>query len=194
MSNIDNIIADITEVNQTYGFWIRDENGNLKDDVICGEIIPFLKELKDYEIEMSQSDIKDMMNFWDSNFDVHYNWHNGAKYFANNTYNSNANIDHDIDYRIVDSEYDGVWFAFMVHRYGDVRGNYTDWAVCKFDYIEDIFQLESTMQYKNFGEHYVADINIFVEGYNVYDVNSGEDIGEFYETEVHELLEKIKGV
>ena len=27
MSNIDNIIADITEVNQTYGFWIRDEDG-----------------------------------------------------------------------------------------------------------------------------------------------------------------------
>ena len=29
MSNIDNIIADIENVNQTYDFWIRDENGNL---------------------------------------------------------------------------------------------------------------------------------------------------------------------
>ena len=51
MSNIDNIIADIAEVNRTYGFWIRDEDGNLKDDVICGEVIPFLEELKEYEPE-----------------------------------------------------------------------------------------------------------------------------------------------
>ena len=63
MSNIDNIIADIENVNQTYDFWIRDENGNIKDDVICGEVIPFLEELKDYEIDMSQDEIKDMMNF-----------------------------------------------------------------------------------------------------------------------------------
>jgi hypothetical protein len=116
MNNIDNIIADIENVNQTYDFWIRDENGNIKDDVICGEVIPFLEELKDYEIDMSQDEIKDMMNFWDSNF-------NKPKYERNNTYNYNANIDHDIDYRIVESGHDGVWFAFMVHRYGDVRGN-----------------------------------------------------------------------
>ena len=60
MSNIDNIIVDIENVNQTCDFWIRDEHGNLKDDVICGEVIPFLEELKDYEIDMSQDEIKDI--------------------------------------------------------------------------------------------------------------------------------------
>ena len=69
MSNLDNIIADINEVNRTYGFWIRDNNGKLKDDVICGEVIPFLESLKEFEIDMSQKEIKDMMNFWDSNID-----------------------------------------------------------------------------------------------------------------------------
>lgn len=184
MSNIENIIADIKEVNQTYGFWIRDEYGNLKDDVICGEVIPFLEELKEYEVEMSQADIKDMMNFWDSNFDR-------SSYTRNNTYNHNANIDHDIDYRIVESTHDGVWFAFMVHRYGDVRGNYTDWAVCKFDYVESIFELESVMQYKNIIGKYVADINIFSEEYEVYDYINDKDIGIFYDIEVDDLLNSI---
>lgn len=184
MSNIDNIIADIENVNQTYDFWIRDENGNIKDDVICGEVIPFLEELKDYEVDMSQDEIKDMMNFWDSNFDK-------PKYERNNTYNYSANIDHDIDYRIVESAHDEVWFAFMVHRFGDVRGNYTDWAVCKFEYFQEIFELDSVIQCKHFGEHYVVDINIFSETYNVYDTDKCEDVGDFYEIEVSDLLESI---
>ena len=189
MSNIDNIIADINEVNKSYDFWIRNEKGELKDDVICGEVIPFLESLKDYEVDMSQSEIKDMMNFWDSNFSE-------PKYKRNNTYNYNANIDHDIDYRIVESEHDGIWFAFMVHRYGDVRGNYTDWAVCKFDSIYEFWELESIYQYKNFSdgekfERYTADINIFDECYNVYDNDLREDVGYFYEIEVSEVLERI---
>ena len=189
MSTIDNIIADINEVNKSYDFWIRNEKGELKDDVICGEVIPFLESLKDYEVDMSQSEIKDMMNFWDSNFSE-------PKYKRNNTYNYNANIDHDIDYRIVESEHDGIWFAFMVHRYGDVRGNYTDWAVCKFDSIYEFWELESIYQYKNFSdgekfERYTADINIFDECYNVYDNDLREDVGYFYEIEVSEVLERI---
>ena len=189
MSNIDNIIADITEVNNTYGFWIRDEHGKLRDDVICGEVIPFLKELKDYEVDMSQSEIKDMINFWDSNFDK-------PKYWGDNTYNHGANIDHDIDYRIVESAHDGVWFAFMVHRYGDVRGNYTDWAVCQFDNLYELWELESICQCKNFSdgdkfERYTADINIFDECYNVYDNDEERDVGYFYDAEVADALISI---
>ena len=177
MSNIDNIIADIEEVNQTYGFWIRDEHGNLKDDVICGEVIPFLEELKEYEVEMSQADIKDVINV-----------RNSGKY---NTYNCSAKIDHDIEYRIIESAHDEVWFAFMVHRYGDVRGNYTDWAVCKFNYVESIFELESVIQYKDIIGKYVADINIFSEGYEVYDYINDKDIGTFYDIEIDDLLNSI---
>lgn len=186
MSNLDNIIADITEVNSTYGFWIRDEHGNLKNNVICGEVIPFLESLKEFEVDMPQSEIKDMINFWDSNIDV-------SRYTRDNTYNHGANIDHDIDYRIVESEHDGTWLALMVHRYGDVRGNYTDWAVCKFDSIYEFWELASETQCKTFGEddRYCADINIFSECYNVYDTLLCEDVGFYYETEVCDLLDSI---
>lgn len=190
MSNIDNIIADIENVNQTYDFWIRDENGNIKDDVICGEVIPFLEELKDYEVDMSQDEIKNMIEMWEQKY---YPRNHGEEYWANNTYNYGCNIDHDIDYRIVEKD-DEAWFAFMVHRFGDVRGNYTDWAVCKFEYFQEIFELDSVIQCKYFDEHYVADINIFSETYNVYDTDKCEDVGDFYEMEVSDLLESITEV
>ena len=84
----------------------------------------------------------------------------------------------------------------MVHRYGDVRGNYTDWAVCKFDNLYELWELESIRQSKNFNdgdkiERYTADINIFDECYNVYDNDEGEDVGYFYDIEVPEVLEAI---
>ena len=34
--------------------WIYDENGNISDEVICGDVIPFLEELKEYEIEIEK--------------------------------------------------------------------------------------------------------------------------------------------
>ena len=189
MSNIDNIIADIENVNQTYDFWIRDENGNIKDDVICGEVIPFLKDLKEFEIDISQSSIKDTIDFWDNNY-------NSPQYWRDNTYNHGANIDHDIDYRILESDRGNTWVALMVHRYGDVRCNYTDWAICKFDSIYELWEIESMIQCKTFGtdnepNRYVADINIFDECYNVYDNKLGDDVGYFYESDVAEVLEHI---
>ena len=182
MSNIDNIIADITEVNRTYGFYIRDEDGNLRNDIVCGEVIPFLEELKNYEIDLSQEQIKKMIEFWDETRIC-----NGY-----NTYNWGANIDHNIDYRIAKSTRDSILIAFMVHRCGDVRANYTDWAMCKFEDEEEFYGLESIMQYKQINERYVADINIFSESFNVYDCIKGEDVGEFWDIEVESLLKSIK--
>ena len=188
MSNIDNIIKDIREVNCSYNYWIRNENGDIDDNIICGNIIPFLEDLKEYEVDMSQDEIKDFLEYWGDN----YTNNNERKYWGDNTYNTNANIDHDIDYRIANLDDGHVLFIFMVHRFGDIRGNYTDYAICKFDYVEEIFEFESVIQCKSFGEHYIADINIFSECYNVYDTNTMEDVGEFYEIEVEHLLTEIE--
>ena len=51
MTKLDAVIEDIKEVNKTCGAWIYDADGNIKDDVICGSILPLLYELKDYEVE-----------------------------------------------------------------------------------------------------------------------------------------------
>ena len=196
MSNIENIIADIKEVNCTHDFWIRDKNGDIKDDVICGDVIPFLEELKEYEIDMTQDEIIEMINIWDETYDPHISHFNNANYWRDNTYNCNANIDHDIDYRILALDNDDAWFVFMVHRFGDVRGNYTDYAVCKFSDSFDVFQLDFVTQFKNLDDgnkiqRYTADINIFNEGYYVYDNDEGEDIGYYYDIKLEDLLKSI---
>ena len=53
-----------------------------------------------------------------------------------NTYNYNGRIIHDLDYRYIDTKENGFYIAIQVHRLGDIRGNYTEFALFKFDYFE----------------------------------------------------------
>lgn len=176
MSRIDNVIADIENVNKGGYAWIYDANGNIKDDVICGDVLDLLYELKDYEIETTEKSI----NYVVVHADHHWN-----------TYNWNANIDHNID--VAEMEINGyTYMAIMVHRYGDVRANYTDRFLVRFDSEYKWFELESRMQYKTIcDEKYSIDIDIMSECYSVYDWELGESIGEFYEIEVEDLIDAI---
>lgn len=179
MSRLDNVIKDIENVNKGAYAWIYDANGNIKDDVICGNVLELLYELKDYEIETFDTEksinlvVEHAKNHW-------------------NTYNWNANIDHHID--VAELEMAGyTYMAIMVHRYGDVRANYTDRFLVRFDNEYEWFELESRMQYKTICDgRYCIDIDIMSEWYNVYDWELGESIGEFYEIEVDDLLAEIE--
>lgn len=83
--------------------------------------------------------------------------------------------------------------AIMVHRYGDVRANYTDRFLVRFDSEDEIFYLESRMQYKDIvGGKYTCDIDIFSEMYRVWDNENQNEVGEFYEIEVDDLLAEIE--
>lgn len=177
MSRLDYVIKDIENVNKGAYAWIYDDNGNIKDDVICGNVLDLLYELKDYEIDTTKKSIDSIVE------DATNRW---------NTYNWNANIDHHID--VAELEIDGyTYMAIMVHRYGDVRANYTDRFLVRFDNEYEWFELESRMQYKSIcNGKYMCDIDIMSECYNVYNFETGEDVGEFYELEVEDLLEEIE--
>ena len=176
MTKLDAVIEDIKEVNKTYGAWIYDADGNIKDDVICGSVLPLLYELKDYEVESTEESID-----W---FVVNANrrW---------NTYNWNAKIDHHID--VAELELDGyTYMAIMVHRYGDVRANYTDRFLVRFDNKYDWFEFNSRVQCKEIaGGRYCVDIDIMTECYNVWDNEKEATVGEFCELEVEDLLNEI---
>lgn len=176
MSRIDNVIADIKNVNKGGYAWIYNSDGTIKDNVICGDVLDLLYELKDYEINTTEKSI----NWIVVNADRRWN-----------TYNWNANIDHNID--VAEMEINGyTYMAIMVHRYGDVRANYTDRFLVRFDSEYEWFELESRMQYKTIcDEKYGIDIDIMSECYSVYDWELGESIGEFYEIEVEYLLDAI---
>lgn len=178
MKRIDNIISDIQSINENHS-WIHDDNGNIRDNIICGSVIEFLKGIKRYEVDATDRAINIIVENAD------HRW---------NTYNWNANIDHHLDVaeKIINGH---LYMAMMVHRYGDVRGNYTDRFLIKFDDQYDWFDVEERMQYKAFGyednemeKRYCADIDIFHDGYIVYDWSTDNIIGEFYESETEELL------
>lgn len=179
MTRLDEVIKDIKNVNKERHAWIYDANGNIKDDVICGDVLELLYELKDYEIETFDTEKSINLVVEHAN----HRW---------NTYNWNANIDHHID--VAELEISGyTYMAIMVHRYGDVRANYTDRFLVRFDNEYEWIELESRMQYKTICDgRYCIDIDIMSECYNVYDWDKFDSIGEFYEIEVKDLLEAIE--
>ena len=158
--------------------WIYDENGNISNDVICGDIIPYLEELKNYEIDVTDEYI--------SNFKK-----DADNYYS---YNYGANVDKDIS----------IWYKkkcciaiICVHLYGDARCGFSDeFAVLMDNYYDDcvltqLFQMESVYQIIDINDKYSADINIFSEEYSVYTYEENKDMGCFYETEKKDLLEEI---
>lgn len=177
MTRLDAVIKDIKEVNKECHAWIYELNGEIRDDVICGNVLDLLYELKDYEIETTEKSIDWIVEHAD------HRW---------NTYNWNANIDHHID--VAEFGINGyTYMAIMVHRYGDVRANYTDRFLVRFDDETEWFELESRMQYKTIADgKYCCDIDIMAECYNVWDWDNNTSLGEFYEIEVEDLLEAIK--
>lgn len=176
MTKLDAVIEDIKEVNKMGNAWIYGTDGNIKDDVICGNVLPLLYELKDYEVESTEESIDWIVENADRRW---------------NTYNWNANIDHHID--VAEVEFDGhTYMAIMVHRYGDVRANYTDRFLVRFDNCYEWSELESIMQYKTICDgRYFIDINIMSETYNVWDNEEEVSLGDFYEIEVEDLLNEI---
>lgn len=178
-TRLDNVIEQVksarTGANRP---WIFTEDGKIADNVMCGEVLDVLEELKEYEISVSDE--------WIENFK------SNPKVKGDNTYNYNANISNDLNMNYLESDNGEVIMLIMVHLYGDIRGGYSNYFVVMFDNMYEFFELKSAVQVKDVNEHMVADLNIFSESYNVYDYEKQEDVGNFYELELADLLEEIK--
>lgn len=176
MSRLDNVIEQVKAVrriDKNHRAWIFDDNGNIKDNVICGDVLPLLEELKEYEINVSDEWIEKFRE--ESDGDNTYNWGANICNDLNMNYKKNCGI-----------------ILFMVHLCGDIRGGYSDYFVIKFDRFDDLFYLESMTQYKEINDRYVADINLFREGYDVYDKETQDSVGEFFTLEVEDLLKELE--
>ena len=92
-------------------------------------------------------------------------------YFAaDNSYNWSAPVSNDFDFKVYrDFVSDGVFVDFMVHRFGDVRGNYTDSVIYHFDSADEFYELLlNCNKYVQIGNYGVC-VDIFNDGFDVYD-------------------------
>lgn len=178
MSRLENVIAQVkaSRTGKNHA-WIFDDNGNISDNVICGEVLNLLTELKEYEINVSDTWIKNFLN--------------NPKVKHYNTYNNGANISNDMNTSHLITADGSEIIVIMVHLFGDIRGNYSDYFAVKID-DGAFYELESLNQIIPINDKFYADVNLLYELYYVYDCINQTDIGEFYEIEKSELLKEIE--
>lgn len=178
MTRLESVIEQVKAARQgKHRPWIYDDNGEIKESVICGEVLYLLEELKGYEIEATDEWIDKFIYAEDTK--------------GYNTYNYGANISNDLNYWVRETK-DEYIIAIAVHLRGDIRARYSDYFVVKFENFYEWNDLESRTQHKPITDTLTADIDIFDELYAVYDYSTDDCVGYYYEAEVEDLLNKIK--
>ena len=102
---------------------------NVLDELECFEVTE--KTIWDSEIEEEVE--MDIEEYFEKGLDEGWLVENGC----DNTYNWNSPISHHINFEIYHNNEEGNYLIrFRVHRYGDVRCNYSDWVYleCNSDY------------------------------------------------------------
>lgn len=187
ITTIDEVI---NQLGNHLGGWIF-ENGELKKDVLAIDTRELLKEFK--EFEMPFNDAMELCNeliehnnmfsdFWGFTFSK-------IATKGDNTYNWGSPLSHDLNFD--EFEYnDKKYVAVMVHLGGDVRGNYSYYFIleCEFD---DLFNIEFYPSVE-ITDNLVADLRWYSDTYSVYDYNKDDEIGEYYEMEVSDLIEHLR--
>ena len=115
---------------------------------------------------------------------------------SGNTYNWSAPISNDFYYHIYENlRDDNLIIKIAIHRYGDVRGNYTDEFCIIVDSEEEFFDILCESDKFNTieidGKIYYIDIRMFSDVFEVSDTD-GEYIGEIYAEDDEEAIREIK--
>ena len=180
MTRLDNVIKQVKEVRMGKNKpWIFDENGEIKSNILIGDVLPLLENLKEYEYTGDSIDI----NYFSDYDDLK----------SHNTYNWGANISNDINFTVK-----GNYALVVVHLLGDIRGGYSDYFIIDLgDYNSFLefcyYELEECIiSIKRIDDRYSADIDIFSEGYSVFDDETFEEVGTFYSVEKRDFYNELK--
>ncbi len=182
ISNLENVKKEIQAARKgEYAAWIF-KDGKLADNILLVDTLEVIEAFAKNVINLDNMPAETQEKLID--------FIRKESEINENTYNYGGNITNDMNYNIckIGSYY---YALVMFHLGGDIRGNYTDYLLLKFEYVDDFFSVNDACFYKEIDKRYSADINIFSEMYTVYDSFQGEDIGEFWELEVNDLLDKI---
>ena len=79
-----------------------------------------------------------------------------------------------------------------IHLYGDIRSGYSDYFVLKMKDYQEFWELENWLQFKTINDQYSVDIYLNQECYDLIDNENQENLGEYYEHSITDLLKSIK--
>ena len=153
-----------------FTYWAEDEDGNEVE-------IDILENCETAE------DVLDTLE--------EYGYIEDTYFAADNSYNWSSPVSNDFDFKAYrDFVSDGVFVDFMVHRFGDVRGNYTDSVIYHFDSVDEFYELLSNCsKYVQIGNYGVC-VDLFNDGFDVYD-EAGNYICTAY-GDYDDIVEAIK--
>ena len=137
------------------------------------------EELDDYEVKEFES-IDEYLDYLHDIGEI-------KEIAADNSYNWSSPVSNDFNYTIYEMQSTGeVLVEFKVHRYGDVRCNYTESALLKFDndyqFAETLMEVNKIITVNGYEVH----VDIFSDGMEVY-TEDGEYVDTVYD------LDELKG-
>lgn len=161
------------------------------DNMTC-DIIHILKALSDYQYDETElsGDADDIIETM-----IDLGWATDC-IKADNSYNWGSPINHDFNFEIYNGLDNDVYVTFMVHRFGDIRGNYTEKTILHFDNEYEFIELLMDSSIKCFtltidGLEYACDIDCTRDWINVWCVDTDNQY-ELYACDEDDLIEEIK--
>ena len=197
MKMIEKIIKDIPMLD------IEKEDSEYHDE--CKYLIDtkiLLKELQDFEVDIPNEYIENYENVYGNGvlqYMADITKTNIEDFKGDNTYNHGTRVLHDFTYRYVDLK-DSFYIAISVHRQGDIRGNYTDFCLLKFNNYEEYCETLDQICIENFSgcveydnKHYFYDILLYSEYLRVWCEEDQRDY-EIYAYNNESFINEIKRI
>ena len=153
-------------------------------------------EVEEYDEETEEYEVKEVDTI-DEYLDFIGGVYGLRELFSDNSYNWNGRISNHFDFKAYKDETLGdIYIVFKVHRYGDVRCNYTKECLLKFNYYYEFFEkIEESNKFVTVevdGKEYDLYVNALSDGYEITEVETGKDIGFAYETDKESIIKEIR--
>ena len=153
-------------------------------------------EVEEYDEEAEEYEVKEV-NTIDEYLDFIGGVYGLRELFSDNSYNWNGRVSNHFDFKVYKDETLGdTYIVFKVHRYGDVRCNYTKECLLKFDYYDEFLDvITEANKFTNVevdGKEYDLYVSALYDGYEIYDTESGRNIIYTCETDKESIIKEIR--
>lgn len=178
-------------------------------DATTINILDVLESLKPYEFDTENLEILTYVDDEEGNCEEEYKivdmdefleWYEYEEVTATNSYNWSAPISNHFNYTIYQSRaMDNCIVEFKVHRFGDVRCNYSDVVYLKFEDEYEFYEvLEESNKHFTIIDNdneikYHITIDVFNECPSII-IESNDEYEDVYDYEAYKLLENIIGL